>query len=211
MAAPVRYNAYAGYLIASDNSYSVPPQAYSSNIKSQMTQAENVTNWLISRTAISYPINNSNNPISSSMWLLAPTDPTNVAFNTFNDDIAVATGLPQQMSPFVDVNTAVWGIYFPAVTGQGQLAAAVGKIQLYGTRVAGLAGAGNTPDNATSATAFLALANSIGDKYAATSAVTGVFEGFGANGPYVSQLDAITALQQSGAIISLNGAPVYLS
>jgi hypothetical protein len=213
MAAPVRYSAYEGYLIASDNAYSVPPQAYSSNIKTQMTQAQNYTDWLVSRSAQVVPIDNSNQPISSSMWFLEPSAPTNVAFNTFNDNIAVATGLPQQMSPANatdPLNFAVWGIYFPAVTGQGQLAAAVGKIQLYGTRVAVTPGQGNTTDNGTSATAFLALANSIGDKYAATSAVFGVFEGFAANGPYNTQNDAINALQQSGAIVSLNGAPVYL-
>jgi len=213
MAAPIRYSAYEGYLIASDNAYSVPPQAYSSNIKTQMTQAQNVTNWLVSRSAPVVPIDSENNPISSSMWFLEPSAPTNVAFNTFNDIVAVSNGLPQQMSPANatdPLNFAVWGIYFPAVTGQGQLAAAVGKIQLYGTRVAVTAGQGNTTDNATSAAAFLALANSIGDKYAATSAVGGVFEGFAANGPYNTQNDAINALQQSGAIISLNGAPVYL-
>ena len=212
MAAPVRYSSYEVYLIASDNAYSVPPQAYSSNIKTQMTQAQNVTDWLVSRTVASYPADNAG-AVSSSMWFLAPDAPTNVAFNTFNDNIAVSTGLPQQMSPADatdPLNFAVWGIYFPAVTGQGQLAAAVGKIQLYGTRVAVTAGQGNTTDNATSAAAFLALANSIGDKYAATSAVGGVFEGFAANGPYNTQNDAINALQQSGAIISLNGAPVYL-
>jgi hypothetical protein len=211
MAAPVRYAAYEGYLVASDNSYSVPPQAYSSNIKTQMTQAQNYTDWLVSRTALSYPIDSESHAISSSMWFLAPSAPTNVAFNTFNDNIAVASGLPQQMSPNSNADVAVWGIYFPAVTGQGQLAAAVGKIQLYGTRVAGLAGQGNTTDNAASATAFLALANSIGNKYAATSAVGGVFEGFAANGPYSTQNDAINALMQSGAIVSLNGAPVYIA
>ena len=216
MAAPVRYTGGIGWLVASDNSYSVPPQAYSSNIKSQMTQAQNFTDWLVARSAASYPIDNGSNPISSSMWFLEPSAPTNVAFNTFNDTAGVATGLPQQMSPNSDPtnptpNDAVWGIYFPAVTGQGQLAAAVGKIQLYGTRVTGLIGQGNVTDNATSAAAFLALANSIGQKYAATSAVSGVFEGFAANGPYNTQNDAIIALQQSGAIVSLNGAPVYLT
>jgi hypothetical protein len=213
MAAPTRYSAYEGYLVASDNSYSVPPNAYSSNIKTQMTQAQNVTDWLVARTAASFPINNQSDPISSSMWFLEPSAPTNVAFNTFNDTIAVASGLPQQMSPAdaaTPLDFAVWGIYFPAVTGQGQLAAAVGKIQLYGTKVAVAVGQGNTTDNVTSAAAFLALANSIGDKYAATSAVGGVFEGFAANGPYGNQNDAILALMQSGAIISLNGAPVYL-
>jgi hypothetical protein len=208
MAAPTRYSAYAGYLIASDNAYSVPPNAYSSNIKTQMTQAENLTDWLVARGTSTYPASNAG-AISSSMWFLAPDAPTNVAFNTFNDAVAVATGLPQQMSPFEDVNTAVWGIYFPAVTGQGQLAAAVGKIQLYGTRVTGLAGQGNVTDNAASATAFLALANSIGDKYIATS-TTNDYGGFGSDGPYDNQLGAITALQQAGAIVSLNGAPIYL-
>ena len=209
MAAPVRYSAYAGYLIASDNAYSVPPQAYSSNIKTQMTQAQNVTDWLVARTAASYPADNAG-AVSSSMWFLAPDAPTNVAFNTFNDNIAVSTGLPQQMSPNSNADVAVWGIYFPAVTGQGQLAAAVGKIQLYGTRVAGLAGQGNVTDNPTSAAAFVALVQSIGEKYAATSEVAGVFAGFEGS-TYSTQLEAITALQQSGAIVSLNGAPVYLS
>jgi hypothetical protein len=210
MAAPLRYSAYSGYLIASDNSYSVPPQPYSSNIKAQMTQAQNVTDWLVSRSSIYYPTDGSNTVTSSSMWFLAPTSPTNVAFNTFNNDLAVSTGLPQQMSPFVDVNTAVWGIYLPAITGQGQQAAAVGKIQLYGTRVTGLAGQGNTPDNATSATAFLALANSIGKKYVETSQNGGVEgNGFGSV-VYGTQNEAIIALQTGGAIISLNGAPVYI-
>jgi hypothetical protein len=209
---PQRYAAYAGYLVASDNSYSVPISAYSSNIKTQMTQAENLTNWLISRSSLSFPSNtnpsDTSTKVSSSMWFLEPSAPTNVAFNTFDDTTSVATGLPQQMSPFIDVNTAVWGIYFPAITGQGQLAAAVGKIQVYGTTVTGLAGAGNTPTNATSATAFLALANKIGDKYAATSA-TENYGGFGSDGPYASALDATSALLKSGAIISLNGAPIY--
>jgi hypothetical protein len=212
MAAPVRYAAYEGYLVASDNSYSVPPQAYSSNIKAVMTQAQNVTDFLISRSSTYYPTDNQNVATSSSMWFLAPSAPTNVAFNTFNDNIAVASGLPQQMSPANatdPLNFAVWGIYFPAVTGQGQLAAAVGKIQLYGTRVAVTPGQGNTTDNATSATAFLALANSIGDKYVATSQNSSAESGFG-DQTYSTQNDAIIALQNGGAIISLNGAPVYL-
>jgi hypothetical protein len=173
-----------------------------------MTQAQNVTDWLVARTAASYPADNAG-AVSSSMWFLAPDAPTNVAFNTFNDNIAVSTGLPQQMSPNSNADVAVWGIYFPAVTGQGQLAAAVGKIQLYGTRVAGLAGQGNVTDNAASATAFLELANSIGDKYVVTS-TTDTFAGFG-DSVYSTQNEAITALQSAGAIVSLNGAPVYLS
>ena len=212
MAAPVRYNAYAGYLIASDNAYSVPPQAYSSNIKTQMTQAQNLTDWLVARSSTYYPTDGNNTVTSSSMWFLAPSAPTNVAFNTFNDNIAVSNGLPQQMSPAAatdPLNFAVWGIYFPAVTGQGQLAAAVGKIQLYGTRVAVTPGQGNTTDNATSAAAFLALANSIGDKYVATSQNSSAESGFG-DQTYGTQNDAVIALLNGGAIISLNGAPVYL-
>ena len=113
------------------------------------------------------------------------------------------------MSPFIDVNTAVWGIYFPAINGQGQLAAAVGKIQVYGTTVTGLAGQGNFPTNSTSLAAFLVLANKIGDKYAATSA-TENYGGFGSDGPYATGLEAIYALLYSGAIVSLNGAPIYI-
>ena len=210
---PQRYNTYVGYLVASDNSYSVPPSAYSSSIASQMTQSQNYTDWLIARGSLAFPSDTipSDDQVArdASLWFLEPSAPTNVAFNTFNDTDQVATGLPQQMSPFIDVNTAVWGIYFPAINGQGQLAAAVGKIQVYGTTVTGLAGEGNNPTNSTSQAAFLVLANKIGDKYAATSA-TENYGGFGSDGPYATALEAMYALLYSGAIISLNGAPIYI-
>ena len=210
---PTRYSAYEGYLVASDNSYSVPINAYSSSIASQMTQAQNYTDWLIARSSLAFPStaipSDDQGAIDTSLWFLAPSAPTNIAFNTFNDTTAVATGLPQQMSPNSDIDVAVWGIYFPAITGQGQLAAAVGKIQVYGTTVTGLAGQGMNPTNGTSLAALVVLANSIGVKYAATSA-TENYGGFGNDGPYSTGLDAIYALLWSGAIVSLNGAPVYV-
>jgi hypothetical protein len=209
MAAPTRYAAYEGYLIASDNTYTVPTQTYSSNIKSQMSQAQNVTDWLVARSAIITPIIDSS-PASSSMWFLAPTDPTNVSFNTFDETTSIGTGLPQQMSPFIDVNTAVWGIYFPAIPGQGQLAPAYGKIQLYGTKVTGLAGQGNNPSNVTSAAALVALANSIGQKYVTYTSNDSIISGFGGS-TMNNEVDVVQQVMAAGGIISLNGAPVYQS
>jgi hypothetical protein len=173
-----------------------------------MSQAQNVTNWLVSRSATPLPTLGSNNA-SSSMWFLEPNAPTNVAFDTFNDTTAVATGLPQQMSPFVDVNTAVWGIYFPAIPGQGQAPAAYGKIQLYGTRVTGLAGDGNNPANATSAAALVALANSIGQKYENYTQNDTLPNGFGSSTMF-NEVDVVNQVQSVGGIISLNGAPCFI-
>ena len=208
MAAPSRITGAEGWLIATDNTYTVPANAYSSNIKSQMSQAQNYTDFLLSRSSTIYPVDGSNNAISSSAWLIPNDAPTNVAFDTFNDTAAVATGLPQQMSPNSDVNVAVWGIYFGAITGQGQLAAAFGKIQVYGVTVTGLAGNGNDPENSTSVTAFTAMVNKIGDKYTSYS-TTPVFGGF--DGTNLSGINNIcTAAQQAGVIITLNGVPLVL-
>jgi hypothetical protein len=208
MAAPSRYTGAEGWLIATDNTYTVPPNAYSSNIKSQMSQAQNYTDFLLSRSSTIYPVDGSNNAISSSTWLIPNDAPANVAFDTFDDTTGVATGLPQQMSPFVDIDIAVWGIYFPAVTGQGQLAAAFGKIQVYGVTVIGLAGNGNDPENITSQTAFQAMVNKIGDKYTSYS-TTPAFSGF--DGTNLSGINSIcTAAQQAGVIITLNGVPLVL-
>jgi len=204
MAAPVRYPAYLGYLVATDNSYTVPDPAYSSNIASQMTQAQNYTDWLVARGGSIFP-NDGGNPVSSSIWFLEPSAPTNVAFDTFNDTTLVATGLPQQMSPFVDVNTAVWGIYFGAIPGQGQLAAAVGKIQVYGVTVTGLAGDGNNPENTTSVAALTAMVQQIGNKYENFNYYANGFNGANVN----SITDLMQQAQSTGVLVTLNGAPLY--
>jgi hypothetical protein len=202
MAAPSRYTGAEGWLIATDNTYTVPPNAYSSNIKSQMSQAQNYTDFLLSRSSTIYPVDGSNNAISSSTWLIPNDAPANVAFDTFNDTAGVATGLPQQMSPGSDPSTAVWGIYFGAIPGQGQLAAAFGKIQVYGVTVTGLGTDGDNPENTTSNAAFIAMLNKIGDKYIN-------YGGF--DGTNISSINiACTSAQLAGAIITLNGAPLVL-
>jgi hypothetical protein len=175
-----------------------------------MSQAQNVTDFYLSRSATQVP-SFGGNPASSSMWFLEPNAPTNVAFDTFNETTPVSTGLPQQMSPASTppVDFAVWGIYFPAIPGQGQAPAAYGKIQLYGTRVAVAGGQGNDPTNATSEAAVVALANSIGQKYEIYSANDTLPNGFGSSA-FITVVDVVTQVQSVGGIISLNGAPLYI-
>lgn len=192
-----RLTSTEGYLIATDNTYSIPPQAYSSNIASQMDQTLNYSALLAPITeSIAKPETTTN------AWFIPPTAASNIAFNTFDDATAVATGLPQQMSPFIDANTAVWGVYFGAIPGQGQLQLAYGKIQVYGAKVTGLAGQGNDPENVTSLAGLQALFLKIGDKYidyGGASLIDGTVE------------NNIIAAVHAGIVISLNGCIITIT
>jgi hypothetical protein len=192
-----RLTSTTGYLIATDNTYSLPPHPYSSNIASVMDQSLNYSASLAPITeSIAKP------DATTNAWLIPPTAATNVAFNTFNDDAAVATGKPQQMSPFIDINTAVWGVYFGAIPEDGQLAAAYGKIQVYGAKVTGLAGNGNDPENVTSLAGLQALFLKIGDKYV---------DWGGANLTDGTAENNIISAVHSGIVISLNGCIITIT
>jgi hypothetical protein len=190
-----RYIGSLGYLIATDNTYSLPPNAYASNIASQMTQAQNFTALLTSRSATPIPGQDTNS------WLIPPTAPANVGFNTFDDTTQVAGGLAQQMinTTNAGTNNAYWGVYFGAITGQGQAALALGKIQVYGTTVTGLVGDGDNPNNITSLAGLQALFLKISDKY----------QSWGGFVPGSNIDDSFYNAQSAGVMVSLNGCIVY--
>jgi hypothetical protein len=183
-----------GWLVATDNSYSINA-TYSSNIATQMDQTVNYTTFLTERSGAPFPPS----PVSS--WLIPNTKSTNVAFNTFNDSAAVATGMPQQMINATNPSTdnAYWGVYFGAIPGQGQNGPAFGKIQVYSTTVTSLAGDGNNPNNVTSLAGLQALFLKIGQKYAS-------FGGWVPGGDVQTSIDSA---QEAGIMISLNGCIVY--
>ena len=192
-----RLTSTTGYLIATDNTYSLPPQAYASDIASVMDQSLNYSALLAPITeSIAKP------DATTNAWLIPPTAPTNVAFTTFDDTAVVSTGKPQQMSPFIDINTAVWGVYFGAISEEGQLEAAYGKIQVYGATVTGLGGNGNDPENVTSLAGLQALLLKIGDKYVdwgGASLTDGTVEN--------NIINAVHA----GIVISLNGCIITIT
>jgi hypothetical protein len=190
-----RYAPTLGYLVATDNTYSLPPQSYASNIASQMTQSQNFTALLTARSASPLPSQDANS------WLIEPSAPANVGFNTFDDTTQVAGGLAQQMinATNAGTNNAYWGVYFGAIPGQGQNAGAYGKIQVYGTTVTGLGGDGDNPNNTTSLAALQALFLKIGNKYQAW-------------GGFISAGDIENSFynaQSAGVMVSLNGCIVY--
>jgi hypothetical protein len=192
-----RYAASLGWLVATDNTYSIGFGSYASNIASQMDQAINFNDLLDNRSANPTPGQD------TSTWLIPNDAPTNVVFNTFDDATPVASGLAQQMvnATNAGTNNAYWGVYFGAITGQGQLAAALGKIQVYGTTVINLAGDGDNPNNTTSLAGLQSLFLKIGNKY----------QDFGGFVPGGNVQQSFDNAQSAGIMVSLNGCIVYAS
>ena len=190
-----RYEASLGWSVATDNTFSIGFGSYSSDIQTRLVQAVNYDTFLTTVSATPNPPS----PVSS--WLIPNTSASNITFTTFNDTTSVASGMPQQMIDATNPGTdnAYWGVYFGAITGQGQLALALGKIQVYGTTVTTLAGNGNDPNNATSLAGLQALFLKIGQKYA----------NFGGWVPGGNVQTSIDSAQEAGIMISLNGCIVY--